>query len=1754
MSCKKDGFTFTEMLTVVAILAVLTAAAIPAIITVRGNLKMRELDDTAREIFLAAQNSLTARKAANVSLELGEKDGNGCCWLSSSPGSRTALLSTGAIEGVAAGNHYMIWYSPSSATVLEVYYAEDGLPAEEIKEGTYSDHDSASGKEARREAWIGYYNGSDLDWGKAEPLVPPRLNIENADELTVVITVPQDKAAEYAAAGVTLTVTVDELDQNGNMVSGKRHVFPDTGIKTDYSPVTGELKLTLDRLTGGTRFRDVCPEITPGAGIRVTATLSGPADGTKTYLPASAHADTNSLFARRAVVGGRDTLYIACARHLQNLEPSVSKLPDPPAETPNYCAEQTKEIQWPGGQFQPIGNRSLRAYNGNGNEIADLWVNCDKSGTLSGDSGAGLFAFVENAVLSNIRLADPVLTGSNAKYAGALAGILQKSTVSNCQVYAAGDAAGINCAGYAVGGLVGLAADNYVVTGSSASLPRVRSTARYIGGLIGIASVQSGFSNGLVSECYADTGWMGNDKKWDSKYGMLGSAPACIGGLTGRAQGVGTHSVENCYALGWFSGGSGGSLVGEIYGVTLISTSYSILQSGDGNHYYASEGTFNSLSQLEELHWPGWSTGGATTAYHPDICTGSYPYPRLSLHHYGDWPVQTVDGIRLFDGNAAGSNELCCLIVPTGVETAEFYAQAQEGERPAMQEVTVAQKDAPRIADAQTEYDTATGRTKVTLTFPKDNTPCVTYVDLNADGHTLRTVVVRYSAAVTLTGKNTVDNTTGTGSASSDGNSEIGTLKLSSNAKTGTFTAEIAVVPGREQIAEAVQNWRAGASGQFKVSYAEEDFHNWEMLYSPDPEDPAARDPAVTANGNPDAGSNILAPVEGSYYPAAGDGGELEVTGAASGTATVSARWAVDESLKADCEVKMEGARVLIETATARGEDGRELGTKGNYPYRLDLTAKPKEAITLTFTPKLFGGQGGSNGEYTWQIKGTSGTAFSSGPEKSQNENGVWDYTLPDISPRAAYTVTLTYTNDSGEKSVDYMTFSVYRAASRGTSGQGTIRLYQWNTTQEISGREAGQVEQIEAVWDNQRVDQVTLEGYVAGAGNTRVRWLVKPRPDTDPDDPASWEPVTGVVGSQTVQDADGKARAAVEWVSGNKTLSTDGSITTGGAIRVTGLDANEYGEVFEVRLKAEAMEAVGTGEAPSKTVTVRVMPKLEIIPQVKTIISYVGLFELWKPHYTFDVNRTDQSWVYTWKRDGEELSSSKDAIRQEVIAKSNDHVTVSCEYGPFTATATYTWLGYLEELTASINADCTIDDKEYFILDKGKTRNLEFSWGNSLHYNIRNEPAGTYDSVGLAASGGERNAERVGPAQYVGSRTYNVVGNKFTRDNVETLPWTFERTNDPFHWYDKTRYKYFAVVGMEINEPSGIDKDHHGNFLLEKGQSVQLTTTTSFAGELRERDSLTWESDHKGLVAVDENGVITALKNGAATYAATITATYTVECKNGKNYTFKDYITVKVQPKGTMDVELQPCTKEDVTALNAVFGDGLTRDSVLVPVDGGGSWTLVQGGGFGLDTMYLKAAATLDGVPLSGLDDYIGSVSGDAFYLDMEAGGMGGTLYIRVKAKEASTEVTDVDLTAEIGTASDTQTVRIYGAPTVKLMRENGTKEDVTNGSIPVYLDDGLNVTLRAELMPTLYSYEDNNREDPLDAIVWQLQAPTGYDPGRYLSMEVDGNTIKVWLKSDRMPDFRVVLRGRSAKGGEDSGADAGYALVFLPVEREQP
>lgn len=637
MKRSRGGFSLTELLTVVAILAVLMAVAIPAVIAISRNLKMRELDDTAREIFLAAQNVLTARKAdGTLETPKGEyapENGENFYWLFSdaadADNTTDYLLPTGAVEPAVAGNYIAIRYNAEYAMVADVYYGErqGGFASQgctswsdsAIIGGTYSE------AETRRQNRIGYYsNDGTLGWNNNVLLLPPVIEIENKDELKVIVTVPKQYERDDLAAPQirrVLTISVDDKKIYEVEVLGD-----------------GEHTKVLDSLTGVERFQIVCQGIDPGANIQVTAQLTAPSSGKTQYLSAKASKETNSLFADR----DGDTVSVACARHLQNLNRTFSEL----AVTKDTKLEvtQTNNIDLSSKVFLPIKNRSdeatsyIQSYNGCGLEIKNL----------KGENG--LFEDAGDAALMGIRILNPQIAGTNENV-GVLAGKADSATITDCRVYLnflketpPEDKGKTDFEEYKkeeyklsgsanVGGLIG-SAQNCDISESFAALCEV--SGGTVGGLIGSAS------GCTVTNCYATA----ENLSGSSKSAMF------IGEMSDT-------TVRNCYATGNISGGStisgfanggaAGSITDSYCAVTYRPTDENPLSVANGfapntgsNQYMrVSANIANRTGEISygdlTLTTPELSTA-QTHPYRGELDGKAYPFPAIGMPHYGSWP------------------------------------------------------------------------------------------------------------------------------------------------------------------------------------------------------------------------------------------------------------------------------------------------------------------------------------------------------------------------------------------------------------------------------------------------------------------------------------------------------------------------------------------------------------------------------------------------------------------------------------------------------------------------------------------------------------------------------------------------------------------------------------------------------------------------------------------------------------------------------------------------------------------------------------------------------------------------------------------------------------------------------------------------------------------------------------------------------------------------------------------------------------
>lgn len=484
---KAGGFTLGEMLATVAIIGILLAIAIPSALTIQRDLKLLELDNAARDIFIAAQNRLTALRASDgldtvdsnnsaIDDPNAPTDIGALVYVDNKDGMFDVLLPARAIDrslfdGKAKA---VIEYNPQSASVYAVFYSEQDF--------TYN-AETPRGHNERREhdPMLGYYGGDAAQMPGSDTIKPPAISIENAEELKLIIDNSGIEGIndEYqkVLGKLAYTVTLTQTDKEQNTVK--------------LQPIAAEqfqenkYELVLDSLSG-LHFADLVRKdgavaIDPGADIRVSVEIEYTGDEfvARKYTWTG---ETNSLFAARGdteIENGetketlKDAVQIACGRHLQNLDPAVSGLGQGKEPTNAYQPVNvvlTSDIDWKarkdmdnttafgGGsigddgatikpatlakadEFCSIQNEHIKRVEGAKHEIKNLRIVGHES-----DQDVGLFTSLTGtektatgaatvARVSDLYLVNPRLESSGSTL-GLLVGYAAYAEITNCRVY-----------------------------------------------------------------------------------------------------------------------------------------------------------------------------------------------------------------------------------------------------------------------------------------------------------------------------------------------------------------------------------------------------------------------------------------------------------------------------------------------------------------------------------------------------------------------------------------------------------------------------------------------------------------------------------------------------------------------------------------------------------------------------------------------------------------------------------------------------------------------------------------------------------------------------------------------------------------------------------------------------------------------------------------------------------------------------------------------------------------------------------------------------------------------------------------------------------------------------------------------------------------------------------------------------------------------------------------------------------------------
>ena len=581
---KKKGYTLAEVLATVAILLILMAIAVPAIFSIRKNLRQKALDNKAELIYTAVQNNLVKLQSnGNSSLYDGEKTANAMgrtpsdatkeqklYYVLSTEKADTAraasvLVTTDTVDGELYNNYWVVEYNPESASVYAVFYSE----SDSIKPYAPNVYDSFRYKDNRLSdgARIGYYGGDALD-GSNTAVLAPKITVTNEEKLVATITCMRqgqdDKKLgfdvvlsddqgnklnlSYKAVGDKLVHTADDL-----YLADQSPADQEKADSNEESSIVGRsytLKITLDDLKNeASRFVSIYGKKNQQLVNRSITPLNA---GTNLHIKVTVRSDnykidglatectTNSLFADQSTSNQAVVYY---GRHLQNLDQAsgvTEGITEAVVKNPVHFEKQEDKEEgdtsswyscYGDRAFTPITNTYLKKFSGE--RTAVIYHLTVKDGVeIAGTNrkGAGMFSVLnENMTVDSVRLSGTTIQiaeGTNVS-AGALAGETAGAiNINDCEVYL----------------------DQEDVAGKDESDTWI-SGADIQGGLIGRTNGSQNVSEAVINNSFAATV-------------MTGGQNSEVGGLVGLADGA--IKITKCYADSYLSGGLTGGLVAHV--------------------------------------------------------------------------------------------------------------------------------------------------------------------------------------------------------------------------------------------------------------------------------------------------------------------------------------------------------------------------------------------------------------------------------------------------------------------------------------------------------------------------------------------------------------------------------------------------------------------------------------------------------------------------------------------------------------------------------------------------------------------------------------------------------------------------------------------------------------------------------------------------------------------------------------------------------------------------------------------------------------------------------------------------------------------------------------------------------------------------------------------------------------------------------------------------------------------------------------
>ena len=632
---RSRGFTLTEMLAGIAMLAILAGLLIPISAAMYRRFRLTEMDDFARQICVAAQNELTAMKASGrlevfarqVDRRLAQQpqdypEGDTDGWkdlfavYSTDQAAEDFLLRAGdsLSQATEHGGYFLLELNPLTGDVYSAFYSEQPFTYEQISAWADRSRETRLGEKDL----IGYYSAASADYGAIG--VPekfcPTIELIDGEELYVKIDCGGLMALRRTQRNLTVTLTVKGA-------SGGEVPFTYRG-GTDFFVERDSITLykVLDSLDGDNAFAAVFKNsgIKAGDDITVQAaiTYDDPNQGLN-IIGETGLAQGNSLFG--AVVtsdDGSGQIQVSRVRHLNNLQDSI--LTGDAADAAKACRKvvQTAPIsflfrdwkdgdwcpasKWPGnpmGEFRPIQNQALfgaeeseapavrACYDGQNNVLKGFVFGVNDHGR------SALFGTASHTDFQNIRLAD---CQANGMYAAMLGGYLSQCSIENCGAYLTTQdengsyyndmddrrARYMVQSNYLIGQAGGLAAyaDRTTITASFGAVDVTCSSENgYAGGLAGY------LNNCQLEACYAS----GNISAPNRSNGAGG----LVGTISNDYQDAMKSSVKRCYATGHVTASqNAGGLLGRAAGTVSGCVSYGKVTTGAETEDTSTSGGF----------------------------------------------------------------------------------------------------------------------------------------------------------------------------------------------------------------------------------------------------------------------------------------------------------------------------------------------------------------------------------------------------------------------------------------------------------------------------------------------------------------------------------------------------------------------------------------------------------------------------------------------------------------------------------------------------------------------------------------------------------------------------------------------------------------------------------------------------------------------------------------------------------------------------------------------------------------------------------------------------------------------------------------------------------------------------------------------------------------------------------------------------------------------------------------------------------